>query len=88
MYPILSFPIDCEFYNGIGWSLFQPSFSQSTQFTATPNQSGGCEEAGCYEDKVTYSNTNDQIEAIISQSKECKQSILLNCTANRVTGFR
>ena len=88
MYPILSFPIDCEFYNGIGWSLFQPSFSQSTQFTATPHQNDGCEEAGCYEDHVTYSNTNDQIEAIISQSTECEQSILLNCTSNLVTGFR
>ena len=84
----MSFPIDCEFFNGIGWSLFKPSFSQSTQFTATPHENDGCEEPGCYEDQVTYSQTNDQIEAIISQSTECQQPILLNCTSNLVTGFR
>ena len=87
-YPILSFPINCEFFNGVGYSLFPPSFSQSFQFTATPHQDDGCEEPGCYEDLVTYSHSQDQIEAIIAQSTECEQSILLNCTSNLVTGFR
>ena len=85
---IESFPIDCEFYNGIGSSIFHPSFSQSTHFTATPHENDGCEEAGCYEDRVTYSHTQEQIEAIILQSTDCQQSILLNCTANMITGFR
>ena len=51
-----SFLIDCEFFDGVGWSLFNPSFSRPTQFTATPNQKDGCEDPGCYEDKVTYRN--------------------------------
>ena len=51
---ISSFPVDCEFNNGIGWSVFKPSFSQSTSFTATPHTNDGCEEPGCYEDHVTY----------------------------------
>ena len=50
----ISFPIDCEFYDRVGWSLFKPSFSQSMQYTATPNENDGCEGAGCYEDHVTY----------------------------------
>ena len=49
-----SFSIDCEFNDGIGWSLIKPSFSQPTQLTATPNTNDGCEDPGCYEDKVTY----------------------------------
>ena len=69
-YPIWSFPVDCEFYNGIGWSLFHPSFSQSTQYTATPNMNDGCTEPGCYEDQVTYSHDMNQIETIISLSTE------------------
>ena len=51
-----SFSIDCEFVDGVGWSLFKPSFSQSTQFTATPHQNDGCEKPGCYEDIITYSD--------------------------------
>ena len=35
-------------------SIFQPLFSQPTQFTATPQEDDGCEEPGCYEDIVTY----------------------------------
>ena len=54
-YKLISFPIDCEFYGGIGWSVFYPSFAQSTQRTATPLQNDGCEAPGCYEDRVTYS---------------------------------
>ena len=50
-----SFSIDCEFNNGVGWSIFQPYFSKTTQLTATPNEIDGCEEPGCYEDHVTYS---------------------------------
>ena len=69
-YTLQSFPIDCEFYNGIGWSLFHPSFSQSTQYTATPNMDDGCAEPGCYEDQVTYSHDMDDIESIISWSTE------------------
>ena len=46
--------MDCEFYDGIGWSVFQPSFSQLTPFTATPNENDGCEEPGCYKDQITY----------------------------------
>ena len=49
-----SFPVDCEFSNGVGWTSFKPSFSQSTQYTATPYQNDGCEKPGCYEDHVTY----------------------------------
>ena len=50
-----SFPIDCEFNAGKGFSVFHPTFSQSAQFTATPHQNDGCEAPGCYEDHVTYS---------------------------------
>ena len=46
--------IDCEFNDGIGWSIFKPSFSQATQFTSTPNENDGCEKPGCYVDLVTY----------------------------------
>ena len=53
-YEVKSFPIDCEFHAGVGYSVFYPSFSQSTQLTATPHQNDGCEEPGCYEDHVTY----------------------------------
>ena len=38
--------------------------------------------------KTLKSYNNDQIESIIAQSTDCQQPILLNCTANRVTGFR
>ena len=54
-YKIISFPIDCEFDAGKGFSVFYPTFSQSTQFTATPHKNDGCETPGCYEDHVTYS---------------------------------
>ena len=54
-YLLISFPIDCEFHDGKGFSVFHPTFSQSTQFTATPHQNDGCEAPGCYEDHVTYS---------------------------------
>ena len=56
LYKLISFPIDCEFHAGKGFSVFHPTFSQSTQFTATPNQSDGCEAPGCYVDHVTYSH--------------------------------
>ena len=49
-----SFPIDCEFSDGTGWSIFQPSSSQSTSYTATPQEGDGCEEPGCYEDIISY----------------------------------
>ena len=49
-----SFSLDCEFYAGLGWSIFKPSFSQSRQFTATPNENDGCEKPGCYEDQISY----------------------------------
>ena len=54
-YKLTSFPIDCEFHGGKGFSIFHPTFSQSTQFTATPHKNDGCERPGCYEDHVTYS---------------------------------
>ena len=50
-----SFSIDCEFRNGMGWSVFKPIFSQSRQFTSTPNQNDGCENPGCFGDQVSYS---------------------------------
>ena len=65
-----SFSIECEFYNGTGWSLFHPSFSQSTQYTATPNMTDGCAKKGCYEDQVSYDQDMSQIESIIYQSTE------------------
>lgn len=36
----------------------------------------------------SLSHEEIEIEAIVSQSINCQQPILLNCTANRVTGFR
>ena len=50
----LSFVVDCEFHDDNGWTVFQPSFSKPTQYTATPNLDDGCEEPGCYEDLISY----------------------------------
>ena len=38
--------------------------------------------------KTFHSFEKDQIDAIISQSVNCEQRIFLNCTVNRVTGYR
>ena len=37
---------------------------------------------------ILQSYDDEEIEAIISQSTDCEQSILLNCTVNPITGFR
>ena len=68
--------------------MMEPSFSKAVQYTSTPHEKDGCEEPGCYDDTVSYSYSDQQIEAIISQSTECSQSIVLNCTANPITDFR
>ena len=51
---ISSFTVECEFNGGVGYSVFQPSLSQSAQYTATPHKEDGCEEPGCFKDLVTY----------------------------------
>jgi len=48
-----------------------------------PGQHDGCDEPGCYSDKIVYDATMEQIENLIEISENCEQSIINNCTYNR-----
>ena len=45
-----------------------------SRFKATPYEDDGCGEPGCFIDRISYTATKDQIEAIMKISTECTQS--------------
>ena len=76
----------CEFHGEIGQTFIyhdHPDFG----YTSVPTQSDGCTDPGCYNDEIMYNATMDQIVGLIEISASCEQTIVLNCTNNRVTDF-
>ena len=79
------FYVDCSFPYGSNFAetILNPKMS-GYGYTALPNSSNGCQDPGCFQDKVTYNGTTDQIQELIFLSTECQQQIVHNCTVNQV----
>ena len=80
------FPVRCEFTKSKSLTVIGYKSTNPSGLTAT-DERPGCSEAGCFKDKITYHATIDQIEALISISEECEQTIRHNCTSNKLTDY-
>lgn len=80
------FPIRCEFVKNKSFSIIGYNSTNPSGLTATEGKPG-CNDPGCFEDEITYHATMDQIEALISISEKCEQTIRHNCTFNMLTDY-
>merc|ERR1712131_561949 len=84
---IPAFNVTCEFGSGYGKASISPIYENEFQYTSIPGGSDGCADPGCYQDNISYNVAKDQIEALVSVSQFCEQTIQNNCTLNTLTGF-
>jgi len=80
------FKVYCRFDSDFGFTVLQHD-SPSFKSTSNPGQSNECAEKGCYHHVINYTNTMDQILAVIEISAACSQSVVNNCTNSQLSGF-
>lgn len=80
------FWVECQFDGGVGSTYIYPNMTNPDGLTSTPGLDDGCDEPGCYVDYVTYNGTSKaQIEALLTISHQCYQSIKNKCSVNGLT---
>ena len=98
---IPAFNVTCEFGSGYGKASISPIYENEFQYTSIPGGSDGCAAPGCYQANIRYAQredlrlkfifsynvAKDQLEALISVSESCEQTVQNNCTSNTLTGF-
>lgn len=82
----VSFEVECEFTDTAATTVIHHRQSQQG-ITATPNQKDGCQDRGCFVDKITYSIDKAQVEALIYVSEQCEQEIQHTCYSNALTTY-
>ena len=79
--------VNCEFKNGIGWTIFKHNHPQIGT-TSNFGDNTGCEDSNCFSQKFSYENSPEELGPIIDLSLTCIQNIMNNCSVVPLTGNR
>ena len=82
-----AFAVECVFTESEGKTVLKPVDWSKDGHIFPKNEETRCTDPNCFSHTFKYEASNDQLEALISQSVTCKQKVKHICSTNWLTNF-